>query len=170
MDKVYIAVSSGGSYEDAWECNCIASLDKQKIVDYVDGQNARIARLKDFQGKLMAFSFEYDQKNPFNQLEQESQIPVPKWPAGIDQRLITSEMRAERDSIRAFNAEVISRNHQRVIEYNNARNDASIAYLESIGFDFADLGPEADSGFPHITSKFYRATDIVYRVEEVDLL
>lgn len=171
MEKIYIAVAFGGSYEDAWESNHVASLDQSKIVRYVEEQNARIARLKDVEGQLFTFTVEYDKKNPFDRSQMEAQQEVPKWPSGIDQRLITKEMRAERDSIRAFNAEVIARNHQRMMKYNEERNEAMLGFLISIGFDFKDLpNSESAEGLTHVASKFHHATDVSYRVDEVDLL
>ena len=171
MDKIYIAVAYGGSYEDVWETNLAASFNQEKINSFVNEKVALVERVKAASAKLGEFATEYERLNMFDRSRMDAQKEVPKWPAGIDQRLITKEMRAERESIRAYNAAVISRNHKRMMDHNDRRNEAMVAFLMSIGFDFKDLsGEEPFSCGVNISTQIYRVTSVSYRVDEVDAI
>lgn len=91
--------------------------------------------------------------------------------AGMDQRLITKEMRIERDTIREFNAQVAKRNSDRMVAHNQKRNVAMLEFALSIGLSKEDL-PDFDpanvlSDMP-LTSRLYIATNVEYRVDSVD--
>jgi|GEM_PF-4723212 len=173
MEKIYLAVAYGGSYDESWERIVVASTNADKIRRYVEEQTARVERLKDVEIKTDSFAVDYDTLHPLDHSIMESLVNLPKWPAGIDQRLITREMRAERNSIRALNDEISTRNRTRVTEHTARRNEALLAFAISVGLNLDDL-PDAGvlrmANAPGITSLLYRATDISYRIDEVDTI
>ncbi len=168
MNKIYVAIAFGGSYEDAWENNVAASKDRLKIERYVEDQNARIARLTEIELAVRQFAEEYDKKNPFDRSTYEAAFDVPKWPAGMDQRLITSEMRAERESIKKLNAEIAQRNHARMTSHNEARNEAINSFAFAHGLDQEDVSNWDEATNFNIIHYLNNATGTKYRVDEVD--
>ena len=121
----------------------------------------------------MSLTLEYDKLHPFDDSVIEKMQVVPKWQPGIDQRLITKEMRAERESIRAFNMEVSIRNSERIMANNKWRNQALLDFAVSAGLDFADLANSEEAkniSAIGITSRLRRDTDVAYRIDEVDVL
>jgi hypothetical protein len=119
MAKIYLLVASGGSYEDAWEKVELASKDKSKL----EAEQVKREGLRDFCKEVIkqleSFVDDWNSVNVMEALEEPAN--VPKWPSGLDQRLITKEMKAERQSLTQFNKEVLARNHQKISEHNNKR-------------------------------------------------
>ena len=131
MAKIYLLVASGGSYEDAWEKVELASKDKSKL----EAEQVKREGLRDFCKEVIkqleSFVDDWNSVNVMEALEEPAN--VPKWPSGLDQRLITKEMKAERQSLTQFNKEVLARNHQKISEHNNKRFAAEVEYAEHLG-------------------------------------
>ena len=113
----FILVAFGGSYEYAWRSNVVVSRDLHKIELLKGEKELRQQQIDEIREKLEAFEKQWHAENPFDDSLQEKVMDIQKWPSGIDQRLITKEMRAERESIRKFNAEVNARNGARRLAY-----------------------------------------------------
>ena len=67
--------------------------------------------------------------------ETKSSIDVPKWKAGIAQKDITVEMRAERDAIHAQNEEINNYNSKIYREFREAREKAKSDYIDTLEYD-----------------------------------
>lgn len=163
MSKIYISVAYGGAYENAWETNMAASLDLSKIEELNTQQEARVRYLKGIQEQVDAFIVERDNNVCFDRdKEYEKLLDLPKMPS--DNKLITKEMRQERERIRNENAEIAQRNSAKYMEFYNERNDAIEAFARSIGFD-----EELPDG-KKVQSFLYNETDVSYRIDEVEMI
>lgn len=72
------------------------------------------------------------------ELNLESQEIWPKWPAGIAQKDITHEMRAEREEIQKANKEKADRNSAKFAEHRARINSAVVEFINKLDYD-ADL-------------------------------
>ena len=162
----FILVASGGSYEDAWQSNVAVSRDKIAIEELkIKKENERefIAACSE---KLDAFIKEWEMKNPFDPNILEKTVAVPKWPSGIDQRMITKEMRIERDTVRNFNNQVCFRNSERITRHNKLRMVAELEFCEALElFDVVDRESFHES---FISYRLHQHINVRYEIEEVE--
>jgi len=163
----FILVAFGGSYEDTWRSNVVVSRDLHKIELLKEEKELKQKAIDEIRGKLEAFEAKWNAENPFDNSTQEKTVDIPKWPAGIDQRLITKEMRVERETIKKFNAEVNARNAARHIAYHEKKIQAEKQFLVSINA-FDVINPEELGNTYSIAYDLYSMTDHQYEIEEVE--
>jgi len=66
MDKIYLVIKSGGSYEDRWEYIDRAFYTKEKAIEYRDECNEKLRKLKykeeqkEKRGKFFDYEILYD--------------------------------------------------------------------------------------------------------------
>ena len=165
MAKIYLLVASGGSYEDAWEKVELASKDKSKL----EAEKFKREELRDFCKeaikKIESFVEDWNSINPMVILEELA--AVPKWPSGLDQRLITKEMKAERQTLVQFNKEVLARNHQKISEHNTKRFTAEVEYGEHIGL-FERVPKENFTQGWSVAYLLYPYIEAQYEIQEVE--
>ena len=165
MAKIYLLVASGGSYEDAWEKVELASKDKSKL----EAEQVKLEGLRDFCKELMAklssFVEDWNAVNAGPPLEELAE--VPKWPSGLDQRLITREMKAERQTLVQFNKEVLARNHQKISDHNGKRFAAELEYAEHLGL-FDRVPKENFTQGWSVAYLLYPYLEAKYEIQEVE--
>lgn len=164
----FILVAFGVSYEDAWRKNVAVSRELEKIVALKEAKESRIKVIDEIRTKLEEFTKEWEASNPFDQASIEKLVEIPKWPSGIDQRLITKEMRAERQSIKDFNEEVNRRNSERHTAYRDRRLAAEIEFLRPLGLFELVKEENISEGYYSIAYRLYCITDRQYEIEEVE--
>jgi hypothetical protein len=164
---IFILVAFGGSYEDAWRANVAASTNKTKIEQLKADKEKRREKLKVCKQQIQTFCDRWDEANPFDQTTLEKVVDVPKWPSGITQKLITKEMRIERETIREFNNGVMQRNAARNYEHRNRRIEAEFEYARSIGL--FDIIPEEKftGAYYSLSYELYTKCETNYEIDEV---
>lgn len=164
---IFILVAFGGSYEDAWRANVAASTDKPKIEQLKTNKEERREKLKVCKQQIQEFCDRWDEANPFDQTTLEKVVDVPKWPSGIAQKLITKEMRIERETIREFNNGVMQRNAAKNAEHRKRRIEAEFEYARSIGL--FDLIPEEKftGACYSLSYELYNRCETNYEIDEV---
>lgn len=162
----FILVASGGSYEDAWQSNIAVSKDQLAIEQLKLKKENEREFIESVSEKLGEFIKQWEAENPFDANSLEKTVDVPKWPSGIDQRLITKEMRIERDTIRNFNTQVCFRNSERTVAHNKLRMAAEYAFCESqLLFDVINKEEFHES---FISYRLHQHIDMRYEIEEVE--
>ena len=166
-DMIFILVAFGGSYEDAWRANVAASTDKSKIEELKILKEERREKIKVCKDQITKFCNQWDEANPFDQTSLEKTVDVPKWPSGINQKLITKEMRIERDTIRKFNDGVLQRNAAKQAEHRNRRVTAEKEYAREIGL--FDIIPEEKltGSYYSLSYELYSRCETNYEIDEV---
>lgn len=162
----FILVASGGSHDDAWHRNVVVSKNLAAIKEIkTKKENARdfIAGCRT---QLDNFIREWEKNNPFDNSILEKIVDVPKWPAGVNHRLITKEMRIERDTIRSFNLKSIERNREAILAHTKLRWIAERDFCENLGlFEVLDKNVFVE-GF--ISYRMYQEIDVYYEIEEIE--
>lgn len=165
MAKIYLLVASGGAYEDAWEKVELASKDKSKL----ESEQVKREGLRDFCKeaikKIESFVDDWNSVNNMTSLEELAD--VPKWPSGLDQRFITKEMKAERQTLVQFNKDVLARNHQKIADHNNKRFAAEVEYAEQIGL-FEHVPKENFTQGWSVAYLLYPYIEAQYEIQEVE--
>lgn len=162
----FILVASGGSYEDAWRRNVVMSKNLAAIEEVKNKKENDRDFIAACQGQLNEFIKEWEKKNPFDSNALEKVVDVPKWPAGIDQRLITKEMRVERETIRSFNLQVTARNREAILAHTKLRWIAEREFCENLGlFNVLDKLVFTE-GF--ISYRLYQEIDVAFEIEEIE--
>lgn len=162
----FILVAFGGSYDDAWQNNVAVSTDEAAITALKVKKESEREILISCSKKLNEFVKEWEKKNPFDSNLLEKTANLPKWPSGIDQRMITKEMRSERESICAYNNGVNDRNRAQLLAHNKLRIDAEHEICEELGlFNVLDRSLFANS---FITHRLYQFIDVQYQIEEIE--
>lgn len=160
-DNIYILVSFGGSYEDAWETVKKASFDKAKLEGEAHEKNAELDRKREIQKEYNAFRDDWEKKNPQPEIPEivYEEMPVPKLPNR--EKDITPEMRAEKNWIRSEN----SRRHREVAEIAHRPYNKWVKEVRepAIAKWYADRGLNPDALKEYIGSENERG----YRVDEV---
>ena len=165
---IFILVAFGGSYEDAWRANVAASTDKAKIEQLKILKEGRREKIKVCKDQITEFCNRWDEANPFDQTSLEKTVDVPKWPSGINQKLITKEMRIERDTIRKFNDGVLQRNAAKQVEHRNRRVAAEKEYAREIGlFDIISEEKFTGSSYYSLSYELYSRCETNYEIDEV---
>ena len=165
MAKIYLLVASGGAYEDAWEKVELASKDKSKL----EGVQVQREQLRDFCKevikKLESFVEDWNSVNVMASLEELAE--VPKWPSGLDQRLITKEMKAERQTLVQFNKEVLARNHRKISDHNAKRFASEVQYAECLGL-FEQVPKEQFTQGWSVAYLLHPYLEAQYEIQEVE--
>lgn len=163
----FILVASGGSYDDAWHRNVVMSKNLAAIEEVKTKKENERDFIAACNEQLSEFIKEWEKENPFDNSVLEKVVDIPKWPAGIDQRLITKEMRIERDTIRSFNLQVTARNREAVLAHTKLRWIAERNFCENLGlFNVLDKILFAE-GF--ISYRLYhQEIDVTYEIEEIE--
>lgn len=105
-DKMFVVVAYGGSYDDAWEQNVVGSTSAQKAQDYIDARLLDAERFAEIDAQLSVAA-----KSIIKQLPAgKPLLPTKPWPAGLGEKDITPEMRAEREAIQQANAKINQEN------------------------------------------------------------
>lgn len=163
----YILQVSGGQYEEEYTSNVVVSRDLDKIEAHKAKLEHKRDLLVDIRNKTATYSREYDVTNPFDHFAQEHGLPIPKWPAGIAQHLITPEMRAEREAIIETNAEIHKRNSVRSMEWLNKYKEAEHEFVNRLGlFDLIDKS-ELDY-YNSVPAVLFKYTDMRYQIKEIE--
>jgi hypothetical protein len=165
---MFILVSHGGEYDEAWECNLAASRDKSKlearIVELTAENQARVA----WKDKLRVFFTEFVNANP----KRESTVvryAKKAWPSGIGQHQITPEMRAEREAwennesafiqeMSTINQEWLNQQWYPAYQNFQRENNREVTPIEKMNYSVSTGGG------------FDQRDDAEYRIEEVEEL
>lgn len=102
---VYVMIAYGGSYEDAWRSNRLASLDKSALEAVANVKNEEIRVLTEKQERVREHMQVWAKKNPTPPHPGEvyvDKLTVPTW-VHLKEKEITAEMRAERALLKEEN-------------------------------------------------------------------
>jgi hypothetical protein len=101
MDKILVLFHSVGEYEDRRDYPLCASTSKEKLQQYQAERNACLVRMNWLYDQVNEFCRQYREQHP---LPHSAKLEaVPRWKQGLRKEEITTEMRAERESITARN-------------------------------------------------------------------
>lgn len=154
---MYLVVSFGGQWDDAWHQNEWSTLDKvkadQHLVECIEAQDLHNSIVD----KIDTLRFSYaDRVGPCASVL--GWQDYPRWPAGIAQTAITEAMRNERDYIQANNARIQEENIVLSQAYDDACDKEIVEFLMSLGFKEGD----------HLMNSYAQRTmDANFRIEEV---
>lgn len=95
-----------------------------------------VEKIKSFNREVLSYKEELDNKidnfnypTPTPQLEEKYELP--KWPSGLSQKDITSEMREEKEYYKRLNEEILERNKQKLKEVDKKIEDKRNDIIES---------------------------------------
>ena len=163
MTTIYIVKASGlsgGSYDDSWENNLIASLDRARAEEHIKNLEAENARIKDAVEKCIALQRVMD--TAYGPLKREPLIPTPKWKAGLGKEQITQEMKNELLNVQLQNEQISKRNHAVSEEYWDKIKARKNEFLLTLGF-------EPDHELLQCQT-VYRSEEVYYEIEEIELI
>lgn len=162
----YILIAFGGSYEDAWRSNIVVSRDLHKIELLKGEKELHRDTILEIKRTVEEYSEWWRKANPFDDSSMEKTVNLPKWPSGIDQRLITKEMRIERDTIKKFNDGVNQRNAARNMEYRTRNYNAEKDFARTLGL-FELVSEESTQTYLSIPYSLISYSDLNYEIGEV---
>lgn len=163
----YILQVSGGQYDAAYTSNVAVSRNLRKIELLKTELERKRDLIVDIYNKTSKHSREWDEANPFDHEAQEQTLAVPKWPAGLDQRLITQDMRDERNTIKNINEGICVRNSARSQAWVDRYHEAELAHARELGL--FDVFPESELQYYHsVTSAISKFSSMFYSIEIIE--
>ena len=163
---LYILIALGGECCYTNKMVIAVSKDLSKIEALKNKKENENKKIKEIFSKLSQFSVKWYNEN-IDAAEYRQKAKIPKWPAGLDQRAITEEMRAEREKIKAFNAAVDEYNNNLQKAFSLKGIEAEKEYLKSINaFDI--LSESEYDANNHSFIHVYGAVDCDYAIEEIE--
>ena len=151
MDNIFIAVASGGSYDDSWQRNEYFSFSVQKAQAYCDKMNALREVVIKARRDINAAIVKWNESHPRPDIKEPDLPEVPKWPSNVKP---TKEMRAERERLQKINLELRNEAFKPYRDWADVFND----FLERLK---AEYPLDVQEGIKH----FY---DVAYwEVEEL---
>lgn len=164
MSKIYVVKASGGSYDDAWECNVCAYLDEEKAQFEVWRLNEQMVRLREIHGKI--------QEAYYRRLKatQKGLEVAPERPRGPVKQTPTSkaEYKAAQKAWQVVADPILKRNQEHLArEYGAAKELARLQAVElgATEEDLVFLGFRTEGTYP-ITNYNLEAT---HEYEELEL-
>lgn len=158
MDTIFVAISSGGQYDESWQRNEVACLTEADVLAYIEQAKLKQQkRIKDFDDFKEA---DTQRSILLPVVEFTKATDIPKWKAGISENDITPEMRAERNEIIAKNDEIreqyMEHIHYRYEIANKFRKEFFVKLGYSEDDPIMDLDIEDDIEFTYEELKVSR--------------
>jgi len=116
-----------------------AYFDPQEAQIEADRLTATRKRIIENRKLVTEFTRQWNEQNPLDTSGLPEQKDIPKWPAGIAQKDITTSMRAERDEIKAHNDNASNLWLDRRNQWWAKRADAINAYARTLVSDPEEL-------------------------------
>ncbi len=114
-ERIYVAVESGGEYDDKWSTPQAASDDKAKVEQFIENQKACFVREQNAAKMLAEFTAGLVKKHPDVHFPQARARKSCNW-----EQYITPVMRAERKLLKERNKAVTIANKQIVADWHAA--------------------------------------------------
>jgi hypothetical protein len=163
----YVLIAVGGSYEGAWRSNVAASRDLHKIELLKAEKEFQRDAILEIKAKVEEFSMQWRLDNPFDTSSIEKVLNVPKWPAGMSQKMITKEMSDHRECIRKFNQEAQQRNAARQLEYREKNYNAEKEFARALGL-FDLVKEDSTRAFYCVALSLSDYSGTYYEIEEIE--
>lgn len=154
---MYLVVSFGGQWDDAWHQNEWSTLDELSAEFHIIKLKAKQARHNEVVAEIEKFcDARVARVGPRPTVG--GYQDYPRWPAGIANSSITEAMRSERDYIKANNARIAEQDRELYNAHDTACEKETVEFLMSLGYK------EGDS----IMNRYGRCiTSANFRIEEI---